>query len=216
MINELFIQDNINDVIEEHIGFIINTISNVTGKYVSIENDEEFSIGLMGFLEALEKYDERKGAFISFAKLVIESRVKNYLIKESKNNNIVSIDKYNELGIDITNLISNPIEDKEELLNEIDKLKNELKLFKLTFEDLVDESPKHKDTRKNAINISEKASKDSEITTFLYSKKRLPIKNMSLKYLVTEKVLKRSKKFIISLIIIFFKRYRNLILWIRG
>lgn len=214
MSKEVFLKDDINEIVEKNIGFIINTISKVTGKYVSIENDDEFSIGLMAFVEALSRYDEEKGPFLSFAKIVIESRVKNYLIKENKKFDVVSIDFYNEIGIDINNILYNPIEDKTELINEIQQFKEELSLFKLTIEDLIEEAPKHSDTRKNAINLSNKASKDSDITDFMYEKKRLPIKKISLKYMVTEKVIKRSKKFIISLIIIFLKKYRNIMLWI--
>ncbi|WP_092926373.1 sigma factor [Romboutsia hominis] len=214
MSKEVFLKGDINEIVEENIGFIINTISKVTGKYVSIENDDEFSIGLMAFVEALDKYNQEKGPFLSFAKIVIESRVKNYLVKEKKKVDVVSIDLYKEIGIDINNILYNPIEDKTELINEIQQFKEELNLFKLTIEDLIKEAPKHSDTRENAINVSKKASKDLEVTDFMYEKKRLPIKKISLKYMVTEKVIKRSKKFIISLIIIFFKKYRNLMLWI--
>lgn len=214
MLKEVFLKGDINEIVEENIGFIINTISKVTGKYVSIENDDEFSIGLMAFVEALDKYNQEKGPFLSFAKIVIESRIKNYLVKEKKKVDVVSIDLYKEIGIDINNILYNPIEDKTELINEIQQFKEELNLFKLTIEDLIKEAPKHSDTRENAINVSKKASKDLEVTDFMYEKKRLPIKKISLKYMVTEKVIKRSKKFIISLIIIFFKKYRNLMLWI--
>ncbi|MDB8792640.1 sigma factor [Romboutsia sp. 1001216sp1] len=214
MSKEVFLKGDINEIVEENIGFIINTISKVTGKYVSIENDDEFSIGLMAFVEALDKYNQEKGPFLSFAKIVIESRVKNYLVKEKKKVDVVSIDLYKEIGIDINNILYNPIEDKTELINEIQQFKEELNLFKLTMEDLIKEAPKHSDTRENAINVSKKASKYLEVTDFMYEKKRLPIKKISLKYMVTEKVIKRSKKFIISLIIIFFKKYRNLMLWI--
>lgn len=214
MSKEVFQNGDINEIVEENIGFIINTISKVTGKYVSIENDDEFSIGLMAFVEALDKYNQEKGPFLSFAKIVIESRVKNYLVKEKKKVDVVSIDLYKEIGIDINNILYNPIEDKTELINEIQQFKEELNLFKLTMEDLIKEAPKHRDTRENAINVSKKASKDLEVTDFMYEKKRLPIKKISLKYMVTEKVINRSKKFIISLIIIFFKKYRNLMLWI--
>ncbi|MDB8803613.1 sigma factor [Romboutsia sp. 1001216sp1] len=214
MSKEVFQNGDINEIVEENIGFIINTISKVTGKYVSIENDDEFSIGLMAFVEALDKYNQEKGPFLSFAKIVIESRIKNYLAKEKKKVDVVSIDLYKEIGIDINNILYNPIEDKTELINEIQQFKEELNLFKLTIEDLIKEAPKHSDTRENAINVSKKASKDLEVTDFMYEKKRLPIKKISLKYMVTEKVIKRSKKFIISLIIIFFKKYRNLMLWI--
>ncbi|WP_343101194.1 sigma factor [Romboutsia sp. MSSM.1001216sp_RTP31141st1_G3_RTP31141_220114] len=214
MSKEVFQNGDINEIVEENIGFIINTISKVTGKYVSIENDDEFSIGLMAFVEALDKYNQEKGPFLTFAKIVIESRIKNYLAKEKKKVDVVSIDLYKEIGIDINNILYNPIEDKTELINEIQQFKEELNLFKLTMEDLIKEAPKHRDTRENAINVSKKASKDLEVTDFMYEKKRLPIKKISLKYMVTEKVIKRSKKFIISLIIIFFKKYRNLMLWI--
>ncbi|MEG0153440.1 MAG: RNA polymerase subunit sigma, partial [Cellulosilyticaceae bacterium] len=44
-----------NDLIEKYMPLIIKTISGVTGRYVSVENDEEFSIGLMAFVEAVEK-----------------------------------------------------------------------------------------------------------------------------------------------------------------
>ena len=214
MSKEVFQNGDINEIVEENIGFIINTISKVTGKYVSIENDDEFSIGLMAFVEALDKYNQEKGPFLTFAKIVIESRIKNYLAKEKKKVDVVSIDLYKEIGIDINNILYNPIEDKTELINEIQQFKEELNLFKLTIEDLIKEAPKHSDTRENAINVSKKASKDLEVTDFMYEKKRLPIKKISLKYMVTEKIINRSKKFIISLIIIFFKKYRNLMLWI--
>ncbi|MDU7069157.1 MAG: sigma factor, partial [Clostridium perfringens] len=73
---------DINELVEDNIRFILNTISNLTGRYVPIENDEEFSLGILAFIEAVEKYNSQKGNFHSFAKLVIESRIKNYLNKE--------------------------------------------------------------------------------------------------------------------------------------
>lgn len=43
----------------------------------------------------------------------------------------------------------------------------------------------------------------------------LSIKRISLQFNVTEKIIKGSKKFIITVIIIFDKNYRNLKLWIK-
>lgn len=206
---------DINELVKENFRFIISTISNLTGRYVSIENDEEFSIGILAFSEALEKYEPEKGDFHSFAKLVIESRIKNYLNKEKKHREVVSMEHLKDLGIDVCNIAENPIEDKGELVREIHKFKKEILLFKIKLEDLVNNSPKHKDTRKFSINLSEKLSKDGEVTEFMYEKKRLPVKKISLKYVVTERILKRNKIFIISVIIIFFKKYRNMMLWIK-
>lgn len=206
---------DINEIIEEYIPFIIKTISKFTNRYVSIENDEEFSIGLVGFYEAVQKYNNDKGPFLPFAQLVITSRLKNYYNKENKHNLHISMDSMEEEGINIKEKLSNPIEDKSELVDEMDELKREINIFGFSLEDLVDEAPKHVDTRANALDLSEKVSKDKPLVDFMYTKMRLPIKQISLKYRVTEKVIKGSKKFIITGIIIFYRNFRNLKLWIK-
>ena len=195
--------------------FIVKTVSSITGRYVAIENDDELSIALIAFKEAIDKYEENRGSFSSFAKLVISSRVKNYLIKENKNSNVESIEGLKEKGIDVSDIAEPVEEENEELSSEIGRLQNEIKEFGFTFEDLVDEAPKHEDTRKNAIELSEKISKEDDLTTHMYEKRRLPIKKISVKFSVTEKVIKRSKKFIIAVVIIIDKNFRNLRLWIK-
>ena len=206
---------DINEIIEEYIPFIIRTISKFTNRYVSIENDEEFSIGLVGFYEAVQKYNNDKGPFLPFAQLVITSRLKNYYNKENKHNLHISMDSMEEEGINIKEKLSNPMEDKSELVDEMDELKREINIFGFSLEDLVDEAPKHVDTRANALDLSEKVSKDKPLVDFMYTKMRLPIKQISLKYRVTQKVIKGSKKFIITGIIIFYRNFRNLKLWIK-
>ncbi|MGL5347889.1 MAG: RNA polymerase subunit sigma [Peptostreptococcaceae bacterium] len=207
---------DINALIESHMPFIINTISKLTNKYVSIENDEELSVALLAFNEAVNKYSDERGPFLPFAKLVITSRLKNYFKKENKNYVSVSLENLEEEGIQISEEIKNPVDNKDLLIDEIEKLKEEIDMFGFNLEDLVDEAPKHSDTRKRAINISENISEDENLTSFMYSKKRLPIKQISLKYSVTEKIIKGSKKFITTGVIIFYKNFRNLKLWIKG
>lgn len=204
----------VNELIKNHMPFIIKCISDVTGRYVSCENDEELSIGLLGFHEAIERYDNEKGHFLSYAKLVIGSRIKNYLKSENKHLHS-SLDELIDKGIDIKDEYFEPKEDNGVLLEEINKLKNEISSFGFTLEDLVNEAPKQQATRKNAIILSEEISKDEEFTSFMYLKKRLPIKRIVLKFSVTEKVIKRSKKFIISVVIIIDKNLSALKNWIR-
>lgn len=218
-----FAEENINDIknksidklIQDYMAFIVKTVSSITGRYVSVENDDELSIALIAFKEAIDKYEESRGSFSAFAKLVISSRVKNYLIKENKNNKVESIEALKEKGIDISEVAETVVEESDELSKEIGKLKEEIEGFGFTFEDLVDEAPKHEDTRRNAIELSEKVSKEKSLTSFMYEKRRLPIKQISVKFSVTEKVIKRSKKFIISVVIIIDKNFRNLRLWIK-
>ncbi|MEE0248469.1 sigma factor [Peptacetobacter hiranonis] len=206
------------EFIEKHIPFIISCISKFTGRYVSIENDDEYSIGMMAFVEAIEKYKESRGDFYAFSRLVIESRLKNFFEKENKHIKNKSIEDYKERGTDLVDNLEDHNKDdlnREFTINEIKKLKEEIDDFGFGFEELVNEAPKHKDTREKAIDISEKSSREKDITDFMFVKKRLPIKNISDRFDVSEKVIRKSKLFIITVIIILFRGYRNLKLWIK-
>lgn len=204
----------IDELIDQHIPFIIKSISDVTGRYVSCENDEELSVGMLGFNEAIERYDNEKGHFLSFAKLVISSRIKNYLKGENKHQHS-SLEELVDKGLEIKDEYVEQEEDNSLLIEDINRLKSEISSFGFTLEDLVNEAPKQQATRMNAIYLSEQISKEEEFTSFMYLKKRLPIKKIVLRFQVTEKVIKRSKKFIISVVIIIDKNLSSLKNWIR-
>ena len=205
------------DLINDYIPFIIKTISTLTNRYVSIENDETFSIGLGAFYEAICKYDAANGDFLPYAQLVIRSRLLTHLKKETKEKVVLSLD--DETNLHLQNIVSSlttlPTEDTALLTEEIHTLNTLLADFNFDLNALTLEAPKHEKTRTHAIHISEKVSEDPPLVDWLYLKKRLPITQISLKYQVTQKMLKGSKKFIITVIIILDKNLRNLKLWIR-
>ena len=61
-------------------------------KDTSHESDDEFSIGLIAFNEAIQKYNSEKGhSLISFSELLIKRRVIDYIRSQSRNMSI-SID----------------------------------------------------------------------------------------------------------------------------
>lgn len=55
----LLISDK-NAFIKQHIPFIIKTVSQITGQYVTL-NQNEMSIALLAFNEAIDKYEEERG-----------------------------------------------------------------------------------------------------------------------------------------------------------
>ena len=201
--------DNLEDLIQRHMAFIIRTISNLTGRYVAVENDEEFSIALSAFAEAVAKYEEERGSFLGFAKLVMESRLKTYLAREQVRPREVSLEVLYESGQDFPDE-SQSASSGENLHEEVMLYKRELSLFGLTLEVLADEAPKHRDTRRNALGIAEKASNDPPTVKITYAKKRLPIRGVARIAQVTEKVVKRSKDFILAAMIIFVKEFPGL------
>ncbi|MFP2989070.1 sigma-70 family RNA polymerase sigma factor, partial [Bacillus velezensis] len=74
-----------NALIEQYKPFVAKTVSSVCNRYID-EKDDEFSIGLIAFNEAIEKYSAEKGnSLLAFAELIIKRKVIDYIRKEARN-----------------------------------------------------------------------------------------------------------------------------------
>ncbi|PKM95194.1 MAG: hypothetical protein CVU84_05765 [Firmicutes bacterium HGW-Firmicutes-1] len=196
-----------NQVIEAHIPLVIHTLSNILGRYICTENSNEYSTGLIALDEAINKYNPDKGSFSNFATLVIRNRVIDEMRKENQLN-VVSIDDYQ----DIIEVRSSDLELKEE----IEEMSIELEKFSICFEDLVEASPNHYDTRARCFRISEQSSEDEPIVKLMYKQYNLPVKEMIIKFLETKRFLYRNKSYITCLIIIFYKNFEAIKYWVQG
>jgi len=194
-------RDGVNSFIKKYQPFIIKTVSDLKGQYLDINNDDELSIAMLAFHEAMTRYQPGKGNFLGFAKLVIESRVKTYWAKIKQ----TDYTDYEDIIHDTDN----------ELRDEIELFEKTLLDFGLDFENLVELSPKHEDTRKRAIEIGRKTSKRKPFVDHIYEKKRLPITLISKAFEVSIKIIKRSKSFILSVVIIYDKKLKHIEEWIK-
>lgn len=193
--------------IKEYTPYVLATVSRKLGRYIQVENDEAFAIGLQALAEAIEKYDSAKGNFLSFARLVIERRTINWQVNQ-KNRSVVSID-----GLSFTD--SSPsLEDQVMLREEIQRFENELKIFGISFDDLINDGPKHADTRQNAKKIAGVVCLYPDLVSHLYQKKRLPYTEITRRFNISRKVLNSNRDYIISVIIVYVKEYNLLESWI--
>jgi len=191
-------------LIQEYIPFIIKTVSNKINRYIESENSEEYSIGLMAFNEAIEKYEKTKGSFIAFAELVIKSRITDFLRKSIKYNETFLLNNFEEREVD-SEIVHNPSNDFSEaidLKDEIKELEKTLRIFDITFSDLVKEAPKHADTREKSLMIAKYIASNPELKEELLRKKNLPSSQLVKALDITPKILKRSRKFIIATVLI--------------
>lgn len=72
-----------NNFIEAHKHFILATAYKTAGHYIT-ESDDEYSVSLIAFNEAIDSYERSKGEFYSFAALVIRRRLYDYIRSESR------------------------------------------------------------------------------------------------------------------------------------
>lgn len=213
-----------NELINKYKPFIAKSVSTVCKRYIS-ESDDEFSIGLIAFNEAIEKYSTDKGSsLLSFADLIIKRRVIDFIRKESKNLTVSLSDHDSNNEDSVPNLIeaSLSVEEYEKQLDqqqrreEIIFYQSVLKDFGLSFNDLLECSPKHVDARESAINVAHILIEKEELKKHLFDKKTLPMKHLEGLVDVSRKTLERNRKYIIAISIILAGDYIYLKEYLKG
>lgn len=198
-----------NLVIKQYMPFVIRSVSDLICRYVVVGDSDELSIGLMAFNEAIDRYEVQKGPFLPYARIVISSRLTNYLNQANNKICTVPLEWAEEVAAESSEYSTTV------LAEQITIWKNELSRFNITFQKLVIEKPKHKDTRERACEIAESASYNALIVNQMYAKLRLPIQLIHRHLNISVKIIERSRVFIISVVVIFVKELGELKRWIR-
>lgn len=193
-----------NSLIKEYIPFIQKNASSQLGKYIDKE-DDVYSIGLMAFNEAIEKYNQDRGSFLAFASMVIKSRVVDYQRKQTKLGKEVYLSQINSNEDEPAseNLMAvDSFEASLETKLDMAKLVSEMKLFGVSLNDLIKESPKHMDTRIKAVEIGRFIYNNSGLRDKLIKNQQLPVAEIMGSLHISKKTIQRSRKFIIAIVLI--------------
>jgi len=196
--------------IKDYIPFILNIVSSFySSKTGDLKSSDEYSIGLMAFNEAIEKFDVNKSkSFLKFAEMVIKKRMIDYFRKTSSiGRKEIPFSYFNsnnetEFRKKINNL------DIEEEFNSYEFI-CELRDFSKKINNLPDYMPKHKDSREMCINIAKKIVENKSIFDKLKTKKYIQMKELSKIIDVHPKTVERNRAFIICLCILFDNDYGN-------
>ncbi len=193
--------------------FIASIIQKRLGKFLAYGVDDELSIGLLAFDEAINSYNINKGKFLSFSRLVITNRIIDYYRKQSRQSHSTS--SYDDTEDDATTslidkksieqfTLQSELEDKK---FEIIEYSHELGLWGINFGDLERISPKQDNLRMEYINCAKMIVKDKIILDELMRTRRLPIKNITKIMPLHRKKIERGRIYIIALVIAIVKKY---------
>ncbi|MDF2839536.1 MAG: polymerase, sigma 28 subunit, SigI [Clostridia bacterium] len=217
-----FLKDEKNEFIQDYKPFIASTVEKCVGRYVIYGQDDELSIGLMAFEEAINQFDLGKGSFLSFAQNVIKRRIIDYYRKEKKHQNVSSInsiypDEYD--GENIYDYINTAeqiqVQYFEQEINdlrriEIMQLKSELEIFDLSFSDIAKSSPKHKGTKQSYMEIVKFIVENKEITNKIRQKKYIPVAEIQMATNLPRKTIERARNYVIAAVLILTGDYYSL------
>jgi RNA polymerase sigma factor len=216
-----------NQFITEYQPYIAKVVSRFCKRYIDPSHDDEYSIGLSAFNEAISQFSATGGSsFLSFAETVIRRRLIDHVRKEQRHNQQVPLSSFD--GEDDEQNIINPIETKqaldvyekqagvEERKNEINDLNRDLGHFGIRFIDLVDASPSHTDSRDALFKIGKQLADNEKWMQILLLKRTLPIKEILNEVNVSRKTLERNRKFIIVVALIHNGSYPFLSEYLKG
>ncbi len=201
----------LNSFIGSNTGFVIFSANQALNRYVT-ESDDEYSIALIAFSEAVEAFDESKGKFSSFASLVIKRRLVDYIRKESRYNVETSYEPALLDGDlsdeDITPteyaIVAKTAQISEEssavspIKDEIEAVRQLLERYDFDFFDLEKSSPVSSKTKRECARAVRCLLENKEIFASMRSRSSLPIKEIVARTGIKVKLLERHRRYIIA------------------
>ena len=190
--------------ISEYESFILHVAHKTAGRYIS-KMDDQWSVSMSAFHEAIQAYDYDKGAFISFAETVIRRRLYDFSRKLSRHACEIPIDSYTADGdeegqqtvkYEVMSKLATSREDGAKL--EIEAISEILKAYGITFKDLASASPKSGKTKTVCGKAIAYLAGNPLLMNEMRSGKMLPLKILEKNKNLPRKVMERHRKYIIA------------------
>ncbi|MFZ5643151.1 MAG: RNA polymerase sigma-I factor [Bacillota bacterium] len=194
------------DLISEYRSFVARAAIKVCGRGLEWDRDDELSISLIAFNEAIDRFDKTRGVpFPAFARLIIKSRLMDYMRKQSRHvtnsgGSLDDLDGRDVSALEVSRAWDQFIdrESAKEREEEIKEYKNIIGQFGITFDDLVKCSPKHRDARANLLRVSRALASDDTLFSQMMSTGKIPVLALSKLAEVHVKIVERGRKYIIA------------------
>ena len=196
--------------------FVMRAAASVSGRFIRVERDDEASVAMMAFNEAITSYRHQRGtSFLAFAEMVIRRRLIDHFRQASARRlEIPMSDLTVEADSAATEdpLLQVEVQQaqrrfEEEMLarerrEEIVRLSQLLWRFGIRFSELVELSPRHRDARARAQEVARLIADRPELRRQLLQRGNLPLKELEGVCQVSRKTLERQRKYIIALALI--------------
>lgn len=196
----------LHDLLSHYSPFMKKTASQVCKRFID-DHDDEYSIALSAFNEAIHKFDQNNNAsFLTFAHMVIRRRIIDFIRKESRRDEFshdfmpaAETEEHNGIADNAASFAYSSEQENQKRREEIVRYEEILQEFNLSFEILVKVSPTHLDARITAIQIAQLVAETDEYKQYLLDKKKLPIKEIECLVKVSRKTIERNRKYIIAM-----------------
>lgn len=197
----------LNEFIGSSRRFILNCASRTMRRFVT-DSDDEYSIALLAFHEAVRSYDQTKGSFDAFAAMVIRRRLIDYMKSEMRHSGEVLVEPYaldgqveeedEDTPLQAALLKKSAEETPPSAADEIEAVQKILSGYGFTFFDLADCSPKSAKTKAQCARAVGVLLKDEALFRRMRQTKNLPIQEICQNTGMPRKIPERHRRYIIA------------------
>ena len=203
-------------LIRQYMGFIRAETAKFIKRAPIDGQDEELSIAMLAFYEAILGYEQNRGAFLSYASRGIRNRMIDHYRKEKKHAKVISLhaplqDEDDDISkLDRLEDPKNEIEASHRRAaarEEIEEFEQKLGEFGITFSEVADNCPRQERTLASCQRVLAAAKLHPEIFDILLESKKLPISSLAEKSGTDKKTLERHRKYLIAVLLAFTNCY---------
>ena len=203
-------------LIRQYMGFIRAETAKFIKRAPIDGQDEELSIAMLAFYEAILGYEQNRGAFLSYASRGIRNRMIDHYRTEKKHAKVISLhaplqDEDDDISkLDRLEDPKNEIEASHRRAaarEEIEEFERQLGEFGITFSEVADNCPRQGRTLASCQKVLAAAKLHPEIFDILLESKKLPISSLAEKSGTDKKTLERHRKYLIAVLLAFTNGY---------
>ena len=197
-------------LIEQYMPFISSETAKFLGHAPQPEEDE-LSIAMFAFYEAIQHYSRLKGSFLKFAALQIRSRLIDNYRKERRHQGQISLDAPTDAEDGSTTLLdtiedgATPYEDMEvrdATRQEIAHLTAQMEGFGVALTDVAENAPQQQRTLAACQRAVRYARNSPELLEEFLRTKRVPLAKLAEGAQVEKKTLERHRKYLVAVLLI--------------
>ncbi len=172
------------------------------------QTDDELSIAMFAFYEAIRNYSRLRGSFLKLAALQIRNRLIDHYRREKRNTGNISLDAGDEEHTGLLDTISDEHNDYEEnelrnaTRHEIEELSAQMKDFGLSMSDIAESSPKQNRSIASCSAAIRFARCNPELLDEFLASKRVPLAKLAKGASVDRKSLERHRDYLAGVLLI--------------
>jgi len=170
--------------------------------------DDELSIAMLGFYEAIRSYSRLRGAFLKYAATNIRHRLIDWYRREKRNHGQISLNTADEDQNELIDTVADTHDEFEErgvrdaTRQEIAELAAQMEEFGVSMSDIADNSPKQGRTLAACQKTIQYAREHPDVLAEFLRTKRVPLAKLAEGAGVERKTLERHRQYLVAVLLI--------------